>query len=133
MNTQVKRSRNKQNVTDEKDPDNSNDLANQEQDYFFIKENYILTKVPIRDILWIEALGSYITIHIKSQRFILHATLKSVEKKLPVNKFFRIHRSFIVNIDNIRTVEDTTVYINEIHIPIGALYKRNFIKHLNTL
>ena len=130
MNTQVNRTRNELQVNNSV---NSNDVDDAEQNYFFIKENFILTRVTIRDILWIEALGNYITVQIKNQRFILHATLKAVEKKLPVNKFIRIHRSYIVNIDNIRTVEDTTVYINEIHIPIGALYKRNFFEHLNTL
>jgi len=103
------------------------------QDYFFVKKDSVLTKVPVVDILWIEALGDYITLHTKTGKFILHITLKSVESKLPANKFVRVHRSYIVQIDNVRTVEDTTIYINEVSIPIGALYKENFIKRLNTL
>jgi DNA-binding LytR/AlgR family response regulator len=103
------------------------------QDYFFIKKDSVLTKVPIKDILWIEALGDYITVHTKDQRFVLHATLKSVENKLPKDKFVRVHRSYIVQIDNVKKVEDTTIYINDTSIPVGALYKDNFIKHLNPL
>lgn len=103
------------------------------RDYFFVKKDSVLTKLPIKDILWIEALGDYVTIHLKEQKFILHATLKAIEGKLPANKFVRVHRSYIVQIDNIKTVEDTTIYINEISIPIGAIYKENFIKRLNPL
>ena len=103
------------------------------QEYFFIKKDSVLNKVPIKDILWIEALGDYITVHTKDQRFVLHATLKSVESKLPADKFVRVHRSFIIQIDNVKKVEDTTIYINDTSIPVGALYKDNFIKRLNPL
>lgn len=104
-----------------------------EQDFFFVKKDSVLIKVPVKDILWIEALGDYVTLHTKNERFILHVTLKSVESKLPSNKFVRVHRSFIVHIENVRTVEDTTIYINDVSIPIGALYRENFMKRLNTL
>ncbi len=103
------------------------------RDYFFIKKNSVLNKVPVKDILWIEALGDYITIHTKDERFILHSTLKSLENKLNAGKFVRVHRSYIVQIDNVKKVEDTTIYINDESIPIGAIYKENFIKQINTL
>lgn len=111
----------------------SSDNISASQDFFFIKKDSVLTKVPVTDILWIEALGDYITVHTKDQRFVIHATLKSIESKLPANKFVRVHRSYIVQIDNVRKVEDTTIYINETSIPVGALYKESFIKRLNTL
>ena len=103
------------------------------RDYFFIKKNSVLNKVPVKDILWIEALGDYITIHTKDERFILHSTLKSLENKLNTSKFVRVHRSYIVQIDNVKKVEDTTIFINDQSIPIGAIYKENFIKQINTL
>lgn len=111
---------------------NNNHLS-LEQDFFFVKKDSVLTKVPVKDILWIEALGDYVNLHTKNERFILHITLKSVESKLPATKFVRVHRSYIVHIDNVRTVEDTTIYINDVSIPIGALYRENFLKRLNTL
>jgi len=103
------------------------------KDYFFIKKNSVLNKVPVKDILWIEALGDYITIFTKDERFVLHSTLKSLENKLNTNKFVRVHRSYIVQIDNVKKVEDTTIFINDQSIPIGAMYKENFIKQINTL
>jgi DNA-binding LytR/AlgR family response regulator len=120
-------------VNKAKEYGNSEDAVSTAYDYFFIKKDSVLTKVPIKDILWIEALGDYITIHTKDQRFILHTTLKSVESKLPSDKFIRVHRSYIVQIDNVKLVEDTTIYINDAAIPVGALYKESFIKRLNPL
>ncbi|MGP8215494.1 MAG: LytR/AlgR family response regulator transcription factor [Bacteroidia bacterium] len=116
-----------------KDSLDTKEQVNAEQDFFFIKKDSVLTKVPVKDILWIEALGDYLTIHAKEQRYILHATLKSLEEKLPSNKFIRVHRSYIVQIDNITEVEDTTIFINDIPIPIGALYKESFMKALRPL
>jgi DNA-binding LytR/AlgR family response regulator len=112
--------------------DSDNDFS-MNKEYFFIKKNSVLTKVLIKDILWIEALGDYIKMHARDQEFVLHTTLKALEEKLPANKFIRIHRSYIVQIDSVRVVEDTTVYINDISIPIGTVYKEEFIKQLNLI
>jgi len=105
------------------------------QDYFFIKKNSMFTKVPLNDILWVAALGDYVTIHTKDQRFILHITFKSIEDKLPPSKFVRVHRSYIVQLDTIRVVDDATIFIHNasMPIPIGPLYKKNFIGRLNPL
>src|SRR5688572_156899 len=104
-----------------------------EKEYFFIKHNSVLTKVLLKDILWIEALGDYITINTVNKKYVLHLTLKAIEGKLPPDKFVRVHRSYIAAIDNISAVEDTTISISNKLIPVGALYKDNFIKKLNLL
>jgi DNA-binding LytR/AlgR family response regulator len=109
------------------------DQVSTEKNFFFIKKDAVLNKIHVKDILWIEALGDYITINTKDNRYVLHVTLKAVESKLPASKFVRVHRCYIVHIDNIGTVEDTTIFINETSIPIGAVYRENFIQRLNTL
>ncbi|MEW6468793.1 MAG: LytTR family DNA-binding domain-containing protein [Bacteroidota bacterium] len=108
-------------------------ITSTEKDYFFIKHGSVLTKVMLKDILWIEALGDYITINTANKKFVLHLTLKAIESKLPPDKFVRVHRSYIAAVDNITSVEDTTISINNKLIPVGALYKDNFIKRLNLL
>lgn len=104
-----------------------------ETDCFFVKRNSVLNKVYVKDILWVEALGDYVTINTADNKFILHLTLKAIERKLPVEKFARVHRSYIVNVENISSVEDDTITIRNNHIPVGAMYKENFMKRLNLL
>ena len=108
-------------------------LASFEADHFFVKKNSILHKVPLKEIQWIEALGDYVTINTPTSKYTLHFTLKALEAKLPSNKFIRVHRSFMVNFENISSIEDTMISIDKKLIPIGALYRENFIKKLNLL
>lgn len=104
-----------------------------DKEYFFIKKQSVLKKIALKDILWIEALGDYLKVHATDDKHVVHSSLKAMEGKLPKDKFMRVHRSYIVNIDNVGMVEDTTIYINNNPIPIGALYRENFLKILNLL
>ena len=110
-----------------------NKIDSFDKDYFFVKSNSVMHKLLIKDILWMESMGDYITINTANKKYILHLTLKAIEPKIPSDKFIRVHRSFIVAIDNITSVEDTTICINNKLIPVGAMYKENFIKRLNLL
>lgn len=101
--------------------------------YLFIRKDYVINKVPVADVLWIEAMGDYVTIHTKDKKFILHSTLRTIESRLPQDKFIRVHRSYIVQIENIKTVEDTSIYVTDKAIPLGSLYKNNFFKRLEIL
>ncbi len=103
------------------------------REYFFIRNNSVINKVFVKDVLWIEALGDYVQIHTRDKKHILHLTMKKMESELPPDKFIRVHRSYIVQVDNVKNVEDTTVYIDDTPIPVGAIYKENFLKKLNLL
>jgi two-component system LytT family response regulator len=103
------------------------------QDYLFLKKNALLNKVPVKDILWIEALGDYVTFHTIEGNYTLHITLKSLEKKLPADKFHRIHRSYIIQLEHISSIDDNVISIGNKLIPVGSLYKDNFLSRLNFL
>lgn len=103
------------------------------KDHLFIKVNGSIAKVDVKDILWIEALGDYITIHTPEKRYTVHSTLKAIEAKLDPEKFLRVHRSYIISIETINAIDDSVVAINKQLIPIGAVYKENFKKRLNLL
>ena len=103
------------------------------KEYVFIKSNGTLIKIAIKDILWLEALGDYVTINTAEKKYTIHSTMKSIEKKLPPQVFVRVHRSFIVSLDNISSIDDHTIIINKQLIPIGAIYKENLTKKLNLL
>jgi len=104
-----------------------------EKDFIFIRDKNTLTKIKTSDILFIQALGDYATIHTFNKKYTVRLILKNAEEKLPADKFMRIHRSYIVAIDKVDSMEENSVYINKVLIPVGDMYRSNFIKKLNLL
>lgn len=103
------------------------------KDYVFVKNNGVLVKINIKEILFIEALGDYMTINTSEKKYTIHSTMKMIESKLDPSKFIRIHRSSIISIDKITSIEDNIVVIGKQLIPVGAIYKENLTKRLNLL
>jgi DNA-binding LytR/AlgR family response regulator len=99
----------------------------------FIKTDGKLVKLKYSDIFFIEALSDYVIINNEKRKYIIHSTMKGLEKKLPETDFIRVHRSYIVNINKINTIEDLNVVMPSKSIPIGASYKNRFMKRLNML
>lgn len=101
------------------------------KDYIFIKSEYENIKVNLKDIQYIEGLKDYVKIHIKDSKksLLTLSSLKNILEKLSPN-FIRIHRSYIVNIDFIKTLQKTKVIIGEVRLPIGESYKESVLKHL---
>lgn len=96
-------------------------------EYFFVKADKKLVKVNFEDIIYIEGLKDYVIIRMDQSRVITLQTMKSLEDKLPANKFMRIHRSYIVNIDRIEAIIGNMVEVMEKnqakHLPIGKNYR----------
>lgn len=101
----------------------------------YVKADNKIIQVKIKSIYYIEALSDYMILHTENKKYIIHSTMKNLEKKLPANEFMRIHRSYIVHLPKIEYIEDMTVYMNQkqMQIPIGASYKAEFLTRLNTL
>ncbi len=104
-----------------------------EKDYIFIRSNSVLTKIKIDDIEYIQALGDYINIYVADKRHTIHMTLKGIEDKLPIDKFFRIHRSYLINLNKIDYIEKETAYIGKHPIPIVEQNKQALLKRLNLI
>jgi len=100
-------------------------------DFTFVKVEQKLVKIPFADIIYIEALGDYVHIVANNKKTIVYATMKSIESKFPSNKFIRVHRSFIVNLDKIGAIEDNNILIGDKYIPIGATYMKSVLQLLN--
>ncbi|QNF33225.1 response regulator transcription factor [Adhaeribacter swui] len=113
------------------------DKLNQKQqpsstaDFTFVKVEQKLVKIYFADIQYIEALGDYVHIVSNNKKTIVYATLKATVSRFPANKFIRVHRSFIVNLDAITAVEGNNVAIGNKFIPIGATYARNVLQLLS--
>lgn len=103
------------------------------QDKLFIKVDSHLAGVPIADIIYVEAMADYVGIHTKEKRYVVYSTMKGIEAKLPSNHFSRVHRSFIVNIGEIKTIEDNTLSVGDKLIPVGVTYKEKLLSSLNLL
>ena len=99
----------------------------------FIKSDSRLVQINTNKIYWIEALGNYMKVYTEDGKFTILSTLKDVAKKLPVDEFVRVHRSFIVRVDKIESIEDNYIIINEKQINIGKAYKDDLNKFLNLL
>jgi DNA-binding LytR/AlgR family response regulator len=99
----------------------------------FIRENKILQRLWLNDILYIQAMGDYVSIYTRDRKITIHQNLKALELKLPSPKFIRIHRSFMVSLDKIDAIEESTVYINSNPIPVGEAYKSKLMKLLSII
>ena len=98
----------------------------------FVKADYQLVKVNLKEILFIEGLDDYIRIHIAGNRSILTLTsLKAIAEKLPGSGFMRIHRSYIVPLDRIEKVSSKKIEIAGREIPIGISYAEEFSRAMN--
>lgn len=102
-----------------------------ENDYIFIKSNKKAFKIRYSDIYFIEGLGDYIKIHLANDKIVTNLSMKKIMSLLPGNAFFRIHKSFIISINNIELIEGNMVKIKNIKIPIGNSYRHDFMKLIN--
>lgn len=109
------------------------DVRPQEQDFVFVKDNGVLKKINVDDILYLEAMGDYVKVYTGQRFYVLHATLKSIEEKLPVAKFVRVHRSYIVSLSKIDFIQDGAITIGKASVPIADTYRTVLNKRLNLL
>lgn len=101
--------------------------------FLFLKSEYKIRKISFGNILYIEGLKDYIKVYHESEKAPILSinTLKSIEEKLPADRFMRIHRSFIVNLDKIETIERGRIIFGDVYIPVGDQYKDRFQEFLD--
>lgn len=101
--------------------------------FLFLKSEYKIRRINFNDILYIEGLKDYIKVFIKGeQKPILSLnSIKALEQKLPDDRFMRVHRSFIVNLDQIDTIERSRIVFGKEYIPISDQYKEKFQAYLD--
>jgi DNA-binding LytR/AlgR family response regulator len=99
----------------------------------FVKSRNRLEKLMLRDILWIEASDIYCQVATASGKHLLNASLKLIEERFPPQKFIRVHRSYIVQIDRIDALEEDDLLIGDQKIPIGKTYREKLMSRLSFL
>lgn len=89
------------------------------EEHIFVKSNLKKRKVVLNDIKWIEALGDYIKLVTDDDNIVILSTMKSFEKQLPENKFLRIHKSYIVNLEKVEKFNSKNVEVSGKSIPLS--------------
>lgn len=103
-------------------------------DFIFVRGKNALNRINLSDILWIQALGDYVTFHTLPKNHTVHLTLRTLESRLPAERFIRIHRSYIVALDKIEAIEEGSIcMIGRQALPISEQYKPLLFQRLNLL
>jgi DNA-binding LytR/AlgR family response regulator len=102
-------------------------------EYLFVKSEYRLVRIKLDDIKYIEGMREYVRIHTITGKPVMSLmSMKSLEDKLPSRDFMRVHRSFIVNLNRITTIERSRiVFDKDIYIPVGDQYKEKFQEYVD--
>ena len=111
----------------------SNEVVQPQMDYLFVKSEHRLIRILLSDIKYIEGSNEYIIIHLmKEKPLTTLMRMKNIESMLPENQFMRVHRSFIVNLKQVKVIERNRIIFDEkIYIPVGEQYKENFQRFLD--
>lgn len=102
-------------------------------EYIFLKVEYQLVKVMLKDIAYVEAYKDYVKVHLlsKPNPLLSLTSLKSMEELLPTDKFMRVHRSYIVALDHIDSVSKNVIQIGKNHISVSDNYKDIFLEFMS--
>lgn len=105
------------------------------KDFIFVKSNSKLVKLKTSDIYYIEALKDYVVIHTVDARYTIHSTMKDIDSKMGHDDFVRVHRSFIVRLDKIATIEYPNLTLENLDkiIPIGGSYREDLNQKIKTV
>lgn len=90
----------------------------------FIKIGKSLRKFYLEEIMYIQAIGAYSKIFTPDSNFIVHDSIAHLERRLPQNKFIRIHKSYLIGLDHLTGLEKKTVLVEDTKIPIGVTYQK---------
>ena len=105
----------------------------EEEKDLFIKADGKLVRVRLQDIYYIEALKEYVRIFTPEGNWVVYQTMQSLEDKLPKEGFYRIHRSYIIGLKHIKSIEGNTVLVNGVQLPISRYTKDGFMEKIAPL
>ncbi|MCF3107448.1 LytTR family DNA-binding domain-containing protein [Niabella sp. CC-SYL272] len=112
---------------------NRQQLDVQTDAFLFIRDSNVVKRLGFDEILYAEAMGDYVKLHTGKKFYAVHCPLKTVEERLPARQFIRVHRSYIVAVDKIDSVEQGTLIIGGKPVPVADAYRSALNKRLNVL
>lgn len=99
----------------------------------FLKKDTHYEKIEFKDIFWLEADSNYTYINTRFGKFTYSCVLKKIESILPVDEFLRVHRSYVVNIQNVTGFEGNLLFVNKTQIPVSKSFRNNVFKRFQVL
>lgn len=99
--------------------------------FLMVKVEYSTIRVDLEDILYIEGLKDYVKIYTDGKLILTKTTMKNIMEKLPADRFFRVHKSYIISIDKIEMIENSRIVIGNQRIPIGESFRNTFLGIIN--
>ena len=96
-----------------------------QNDFILVKNEYKMIKLQVKDILFIEGKGNYISLHTSKYKLLTLQTMKKLEAFLLPYQFMRVHKSFIVSFHHVDSLDKHTIFINNHQIPISDSYREN--------
>ncbi|MFL9485092.1 LytR/AlgR family response regulator transcription factor [Chitinophagaceae bacterium LWZ2-11] len=103
-----------------------NNITSVQDDYFFVKADRKIFKIHFKDIRFIEGLKDYVIVNVDEQKIMTAMNIKTIYDQLPKKDFFRISKSYIINVNHIASFDNNTVYIGKHEIPIGNAFRNAF-------
>jgi DNA-binding LytR/AlgR family response regulator len=102
-------------------------------EFIFIRDSNIVRRLGFDQILYAEAMGDYVKLYTPERFYAVHTTLRAVEERLPASRFLRVHRSYLVAIDKIDTLDGGALVVNAKPLPVADAYRAALNKRMNIL
>ncbi|MEN5307891.1 LytTR family DNA-binding domain-containing protein [Chryseobacterium cucumeris] len=100
-------------------------------EFLFVRDSNITRRLKLDDIFYAEAMGDYVKFYTKEKMFAIHGKMKTAEERLPKDYFIRVHRSYIVSVGKIDTLQDGGIMINGKFIPVADAYRKALNTRMN--
>lgn len=103
-------------------------FPNGERDFLIIKADHKIIRIPYQSIIYIQSMREYASFVTTNEKILSLFSLKKLEAELPMNQFLRIHKSYIVAINQVNAIEGNTLYLGEVALPVGNSYKEKVLE-----
>lgn len=107
------------------------DVEVTKDEFLFVRDSNITRRLRLDDIFYAEAMGDYVKFYTREKMFAIHGKMKTAEERLPKDHFIRVHRSYIVSVGKIDTLQDGGIMINGKFIPVADAYRKALNTRMN--
>jgi len=107
------------------------DVEVTKDEFLFVRDSNITRRLKLDDIFYAEAMGDYVKFYTREKMFAIHGKMKTAEERLPKDDFIRVHRSYIISVGKIDTLQDGGIMINGKFIPVADAYRKALNTRMN--